>query len=175
MISITNNKIIILGDTTLARKLSEKLDNTRLGNIEDVRSGDIVISTQGTSRGTARRIIDRCFTDIVEQADRIENIASRFIVIGSVGSGYSSWPGIKNNRMIYNIAKSALDKWAQDHNQKNFNTGTHSTTGMIVQICQPASFQSPMSDYKGLDIIKVVDSIKYLIDNPTTTKIQLRS
>jgi hypothetical protein len=110
----------------------------------------------------------------VVQADSIENIASRFVVIGSMGSEYSSWPGIKNNRMIYNIAKSALDKWAKDYNQKNFNMETRSISGMIVQICQPASFQSQMSGYEGLDITKVVESIKHLIDNPTTTKIQLR-
>lgn len=175
MSSTTKNRIIILGDTTLAKKLSENLNNSMLGAIEDVGSGDIVISTQGTSRGTARQIVDRCFTDIVEQAGRIENIASRFVVVGSMGSEYSSWPGIKNERMIYNIAKSALDKWAQDYNQKNFNMETRSLSGMIVQICQPASFQSPMSGYKGLDITEVVGSIKYLIDNPTTTKIQLRS
>ena len=175
MNSITNNRIIILGATTLARKLSEVLENSRLAQVEDVGPGDVVISTQGTNRGTSRQIIDRCFTEIVEQVESVEKIASRFIVIGSMGSEYSSWPGIDNQRMIYNISKSSLEKWMQDYNQKNFVKEDGRSHGMRIQMCEPATFKSNMSNHKGMEIEEIVDAVKYLVDHANIIKIQIRS
>jgi len=174
MSSITNNRIIILGNTTLADELSKALANSKKSQIEDIKPLDIVISTQGTSRGTSRQIIDRCFTEIVEQAESIEKIASRFIVIGSIGAEYSSWPGIDNQRMIYNISKSSLEKWIQDYNQKNFTKDT-GINGMRIQMCESAAFHSPMSKHPGLPIKEIINSVKYLINNPSAIKIQLRN
>lgn len=174
MNSITNNRIVILGQTTLAKSLLESIKNSLQGTITDVQAGDIVISTQGTNRGNSRKIIDRCFVEIVEQAESIENKASRFIVIGSMGAEFSSWPGIDQQRMIYNISKFSLEKWMQDFNQKNFSKDTNIDV-MRVQMCETAAFQSPMSNYTGLRIKEIVNSIKYLIENPAVIKIQLRN
>jgi NAD(P)-dependent dehydrogenase (short-subunit alcohol dehydrogenase family) len=173
MSTITNNRTFILGNTTLAKALSNSIEYSIQGEITDIQKGDIVVSTQGTSRGTSKQIIDRCFTEIVEQAESLEKTASRFIIIGSIGAEYSSWPGIDNQRMIYNIAKSSLEKWAQDYNQKNFSKNT-GINGMRIQMCEPAAFQSPMSNHTGLPIKEIIHSIKYLINNPFVIKIQLR-
>lgn len=173
MNSITNNRILIVGQTTLAESLLESLKNSSQGKIKDVQSGDIVISTQGTNRGNSRKIIERCFVEIVEQAEFIEKKASRFIVIGSIGAEFSSWPGIDQQRMIYNISKFSLEKWMQDYNQKNFSKNINPNV-MRVQMCETAAFQSPMSNFTGLHIKEVVNSIKYLIENPNVIKIQLR-
>jgi len=173
MNSITNKKIIVLGQTTLAKAITESLIGSRLGTISEVQSGDVVISTQGTNRGTSKKIIDRCFTEIVEQAESVEKIASRFIVIGSTGAEYSSWPGIDNQRMIYNISKASLEKWVQDYNQKNFTKET-GIVGMRIQICEPSAFQTPISKHTGMPLQDIINSVEYLVQNPSAIKIQLR-
>lgn len=169
----SKNRILILGQTTLAKELAESIKDSIQGTITDIQKRDVVVSTQGTSRGTSKQIIDRCFTEIVEQAEFAEKTASSFIVVGSMGAEYSSWPNIDNQRMIYNIAKSSLEKWAQDYNQKNFSKNT-GINGMRIQMCEPAAFQSPMSNHTGLPIKEIIHSIKYLINNPFVIKIQLR-
>jgi len=75
--------------------------------------------------------------------------------------------------MIYNISKSSLEKWIQDYNQKNFTKDT-GINGMRIQMCESAAFQSPMSKHTGLPIKEIINSVKYLINNPSAIKIQLR-
>lgn len=167
--------ILITGNTTLATKLMDVTPESRLGQIEDIMESDrVVIITQGTSRGGAKRIIDRCFTDIVAQIESIERRDIRFIVIGSLASEYSSWPGISAERMVYANAKKALSQYVSDHNQMNMDMSTKSVGEYRIQICEPAAFETGMSGYKGMEVSKVIDAVQYLIAHPEIVKIQLR-
>ena len=56
----------------------------------------------------------------------------------------------------------------------NMDMDTKSVGGHRIQICEPASFQTGMSNYKGLEVSKVIDAVQYLIAHPEVVKIQLR-
>lgn len=166
---------LITGDTTLATKLMEAIPESRLGQIGEITESDrVIIITQGTSRGGAKRIIDRCFTDIVAQIESIGRKDIRFIVMGSYAAEYSSWPGISAERMLYANAKKALSQYVSDYNQMNMDTSTKSVGNYRIQICEPATFQTAMSGYQGMKVSEVVDAVLYLIAHPEVVKIQLR-
>ena len=166
---------LITGDTTLATKLMEAIPESRLGQIGEITESDrVIIITQGTSRGGAKRIIDRCFTDIVAQIESIGRKDIRFIVMGSYAAEYSSWPGISAERMLYANAKKALSQYVSDYNQMNMDTSTKSVGNYRIQICEPATFQTAMSGYRGMKVSEVVDAVLYLIAHPEVVKIQLR-
>ena len=159
--------------TTLSKELVTYSGYCTAGTVKDVKKGDVFISTQGTSRGQSSSIIKKCFSDIVEQAESIQHLAERMIIIGSVGSDFPSWPGLSNTRLTYNIAKLALTKWAQGWNQSKFEKGK-GITGMRIQICRPSNFKSDMGGDTGLEIHEVVKSIEYLISNPNVTEVSVR-
>jgi len=167
--------ILVTGHTALANKIIELTPNSRSGDINDLQDSDqIVIITQGKSRGGARRIIEMCFTDVVTQIESIDRKDIRFIVIGSMASEYSSWPGISNERMLYANAKKALSKYVSDFNHMNMDLTSKSIGERRIQICEPTSFKTEMSNFLGMDVSTVVQSIKYLIEHPEVVRIQLR-
>jgi N-acetylglucosamine kinase-like BadF-type ATPase len=167
--------ILVTGNTSLARKIIDLVPASRAGSIQDCEDSDhVVVITQGKSRGVARRIIDVCFTDIVTQIEDIGRDDIRFIVIGSMASEYSSWPGISKERMLYANAKKALSKYVSDFNQMRMDTASKSVGENRIQICEPAAFKTEMSNYSGLDVETVAETVKYLIDHPEVVRIQLR-
>ena len=167
--------ILITNETTLAKKIVELVPESRLGNLQDVHASDkIIVITQGKTRGGARRIIDTCFTDIVTQIESVHRRDIRFIVIGSMAAEYSSWPGISNERMLYANAKKALSKYVSDFNQMNMDMTSKSIGERRIQICEPASFKTEMSNFSGMDVGTVAESVKYLIEHPEVVRIQLR-
>ena len=175
MISTTTMPIIVTGKTQLANHLVEAIDSSRAGEILDLTDDDhLVIITQGTARGGVKTIIDRCYTDIVSQIESVNRKDLRYIVIGSMSAEYTSYPGISNLAMIYANAKRSLSQYVSDYNQMNMDMDTKSVGGHRIQICEPASFQTGMSNYKGLEVSKVIDAVQYLIAHPEVVKIQLR-
>lgn len=169
--------ILITGDTTLAKELVNNTADSRVGTIDDLRDNDeLIIFTQGTSRGGVKRIIDRCYTEIVTQIESLERKDIRYIVIGSMAAEYSSWPGMPAERMIYANAKKALSQFASDYNQRNMNVDSKSLGKHRIQICEPGGVRTAMNNYTGkLEISNVVDCVKYLITHPEVVRIQLRA
>lgn len=167
--------ILVTGNTALANKIIELTPHSRIGDINDVQDSDqIVIITQGKSRGGARRIIEMCFTDVVTQIESIDRKNIRFIVIGSMASEYSSWPGIGKERMLYANAKKALSNYVSDFNQMNMDITSKSVGDHRIQICEPSGFKTAMSNYSGMDVHLVAESVKYLIAHPEVVRLQLR-
>tara|TARA_Y100000310_G_C20362706_1_gene659720 strand:+ start:138 stop:659 length:522 start_codon:yes stop_codon:yes gene_type:complete len=170
--------IIVDPNTTLAKAILKHNKNYKSGTVDDVKNNDVFIQTQGTLRGTPTRLINKNFTEIVDQADQIQHIAQRMIVIGSVSADFPSWPGMNkpgmnNERFTYNTAKQALKNWVHGWNQSIF-VKHKGVTGMKIQILSPAVFKSKIGDDTGLIIEEVVKNINYLIDNPHVTEISLR-
>ena len=169
--------ILITGNTTLGKKLISEIPSSRSGEIEDLSDNDqLIIFTQGTSRGGVQRIIDRCYTEIVTNIESIERKDIRYIVIGSIASEYSSWPGMAQERMIYANAKKALSQFVSDYNQRHMNNESKSLGNHRIQICEPSGVNTVMNNYTGkLEISNVADCVKYLIDHPEVVRIPLRA
>ena len=165
--------IIVDPSTTLAKAILKHNKNYKSGTVDDVKENDIFIQTQGTLRGSTTKIINRNFTEIIDQADKIKNIAKQMIVIGSVGADFTSWPGLDITRLTYNIAKQSLRNWVHGWNQSIF-VKHEGVIGMKVQILSPAVFKSNMSGGIGMEIEELVKNITYLVNNPHITEINLR-
>lgn len=167
--------IIVTGKTQLANHLTNAIENSRVGEISDLTANDqLVIITQATARGDAKTIIDKCYTDIVSQIESVPRKDIRYIVIGSMSAEYSSYPGISTNWMIYANAKKSLSQYVSDYNQMNMDMETKSVGKYRIQICEPATFQTGISGYKGMEVSKVIDAVQYLIAHPEVVRIQLR-
>ena len=159
-------QVKLLDKTTLAKEIKKLIPGCILASSNDILKNDVVIITQGTSRGGFAHIFKKSLTDVIERILEISSKSNRIIVVGSLGGEFTSWPGIQQDRMMYNIAKHCLSRFVQDWNQAG--------NECRIQICEPASFKTPMSGNTGMEITKVVDAINFLIRNPEITKIQLR-
>lgn len=84
---------------------------------------------------------------------------SHFIMIGSHGAMWTSWPGITLNRLSYNSSKNSLQTFVQGLSQS-------SLSDMRLTLMNLSKFKSNMSNNQGYDIDVVVDAISYVINSP---------
>jgi hypothetical protein len=84
---------------------------------------------------------------------------SHFIMIGSHGAMWTSWPGIKLNRLTYNISKGAIQSFITGLDQSNI-------TKMPLSIVNLSKYKSKNSDYTGYPIELMVQSIVDIIESP---------
>jgi short-subunit dehydrogenase len=84
---------------------------------------------------------------------------SHFIMIGSHGAMWTSWPGITLNRLTYNISKGAIQSFITGLDQSNI-------TKMPLSIVNLSKYKSKNSGYTGYPVDLMVQSIVDVIENP---------
>jgi len=76
--------------------------------------------------------------------------------------------------MVYANAKKALSNYVSDFNQMNMDMTSKTLGEHRIQICEPAGFKTEMSNFSGMEVGTVAESVKYLIDHPEVVRVQLR-
>lgn len=79
------------------------------------------------------------------------------IVMSSHAANWTSWPDIPLQRLNYNCSKQAISTFVS-----SLSIRSHVPTFTIIE---PPSFQSRMSQYKGIPISTVVDAINQSLES----------
>lgn len=83
---------------------------------------------------------------------------SRFIQIGSHSAMWASWPGVKIDRLCYNVSKQCM--------QSAITGLSHSgKTNMLLTIINPSKFKSDMSNWDGYEVTAVIEYIDFVINS----------
>lgn len=97
-----------------------------------------------------------CFvTELVKQTKQPLQI----VVVSSLAARWTAWPDISPERISYNVAKSALS----EHMAALSHSGKFSSR---ISVLEPGRFQSPMSNYDGIDIKELSQMIDYMFNAP---------
>jgi NAD(P)-dependent dehydrogenase (short-subunit alcohol dehydrogenase family) len=86
------------------------------------------------------------------------------IVISSLGSRWTSWPGISSERLTYNAAKHAVSALAESLYQS-------SATSNRITVIEPGSFQSRMNGHTGMSTTSMVQLLDQVIHTDNDTNI----
>lgn len=128
---------------------------------EKIKNSDIIINCVGV---LDKDTWDTFLINTVAPCYLLENLVQKkskahFIMIGSHGSMWTSWPGISLNRLSYNSSKKSIQSFIQGLSQS-------SLSDMKLTLMNLSKFKSNMSNHQGYDIDIVVDAIAYVINKP---------
>jgi NAD(P)-dependent dehydrogenase (short-subunit alcohol dehydrogenase family) len=91
------------------------------------------------------------------------------IVISSLGSRWTSWPGIPDHRLTYNSAKHAVSAFAE----ALYQSGTSENR---ITVIEPGRFQSRLNDHTGMPIdrvVQVIDQVIHSDSDVNTVNVQI--
>ena len=125
----------------------------------DLIQHDVILNTIVTHKGTSQEVLQINFLTPVILVEKLIELGynGRIIMIGSHGSTWTSWPGIDNTRLIYNISKSCL---------KNYLISlSHSgLTKSNISLLDLTKFKTPTTHNTGNDMDSVVQLVEQVID-----------
>ena len=170
--------ILITGKSTLANAIAQHLDNcTVVGRpdydftqqadcdqlINDFPNPNVLINTFGTTSGTSWQSMVTNFVAPVYLTEKYYNKLTNghIINISSASAWWPSYPGITPNRFFYGISKLSLSEFGRQFNRSIIDD----QKAVTVTTIEPGKFISPMSNYTGLEVDKIVDTIKAVIDS----------
>jgi len=169
--------ILITGNSTLAIALQNHLQDSVIAGrptydfkskqdckklIKDFPSPQIVINTFADveldpwDSLITNLVAPIYLTDQYYQQLRIGQI----INISSTSAWWPSYPGIDDNRFFYNLSKFSLSEFGRQYNRKVVDESKN----VVVTTIEIGKFQSPMSNFTGISIDKVVELVKTAID-----------
>jgi hypothetical protein len=175
-------KILIIANSTLAQEfkstykdiysidiynnfdMKSKKDCIKI--LDVARMYDKVIFTAGSHSGDSWDIISTNFTGPCFIISELVNLGFKghLIYIGSYGSVWTSWPDISLERLTYNTSKLASVKFIQGLE--------HSKIGSArLSVINPSKFQTKMSKYQGMEILKIIEILKWIVDSPSDINI----
>ena len=82
------------------------------------------------------------------------------INISSASAWWPSHPGLSLTRFTYNISKESFSKFSQHINRVYVNDNRD----LVITNVEPGAFQSSMSNYSGMEIDKIVNIVKFAIE-----------
>lgn len=86
------------------------------------------------------------------------------VLISSLASRWTSWPGITGPRLVYNTAKHAVSHFAEALYHANIAQNK-------ITVIDPGQFKSRFNDQSGMPISHVADIIHEVITAPILTNI----
>jgi NAD(P)-dependent dehydrogenase (short-subunit alcohol dehydrogenase family) len=134
--------------------------------LPEIEPADIVIVSPGLVTGDAwsswlTNAVGPCY--LLQRMDQtFQN--KHFIVVSSGAAHWTSWPGIPDQRLVYNCAKSALSHFAD----ALYQSGRAQNR---ITAFEPGKFQTRMSGHKGATIQTAVKFLDFLIAVPDDVNI----
>lgn len=169
--------ILITGKSTLAQHISARVDNCVIVGkpdydfskkdscnqlLKDFPKPDIIINTFATQSDDCWETLTTNYVSVayltVEYYKQLSE--GQIINISSTSSWWPSYPDVPADRFYYGLSKLNLSEFGRNFNRVNID----SSKDIVVTTIEPGKFCSPMSNYAGMDIEKIVDLIVYAID-----------
>lgn len=128
---------------------------------DKIKNSDVIINCAGVND---KDVWDTYLINAVAPCYLLEKLIekksrSHFIMIGSHGAMWTSWPGINLNRLSYNASKKSVQSFIQGLSQSSLSE-------MKLTVMNLSKFKSNMSNNQGYDIDVIIDAISYVIDKP---------
>jgi len=172
--------ILIIGKSDLSKSLIDKLEDvTVVGRPEynfslkedcdrlvNMYNPDIIINTLGSLNNEIWNSLTVNFVTGVYLTLSFYNKLSKahIINISSASTFWVSYPGISDERLIYNLAKESLSNFNRHFNRKIID---ENKKDVLISTIEPGAFPSKMNGHSGsIEIEKIAALVKNTIENP---------
>jgi len=176
-----SKKILVLGNSDISKGLFKgsknhivtfkgrpEYDFSSQGDCDKIVSEsdhDVVILTYGLLK--SKDVWQSLTTNVTSSIYLIQKfyeqmIQGQIIVVSSAAVNWVSYPGIPNDRLIYNHTKETVSKYCEHMNRKNADNEKN----VSVQVYEPNSFKSKMNPTGKADISIVTGELEHLVDHP---------
>lgn len=182
-----NIDLLIVGRSTIAKELEKiypestvvgraEYDLTVQGHcdklVQDYMPRKVAI-THGVNHGDLWDMMQVNFTSAVYLIAKFyeKMDTGQIVIVGSATTSWQSWPGIDMDRMVYSTTKAGIREYCANLNRKNLPADAEKNVS--VQLYEPNSFFSPMSNYSTKTPAHVAaQELSMLIENPRLSILQ---
>jgi len=173
--------ILVTGKSALSEHISQRFDDVIVVGkpeydfskqqdcdklLNDFPNPDIIINTFAKNLSNSWNTLTTNYVATVYLTVEYYKQLShgQIINISSMSSWWPSYPGMPFEKFYYGISKLNLSDFG-----KNFNRIiVDDVKDVIISTIEPGRFKSPMSNYSGTEVKKIVDLIEFAIINQVT-------